>query len=79
MCSLILPMNLANWPAFFNTVVQRMRQQINNVEQQYHDAQDILQKLLPGEIIERIKRKESLIATQTQQVTVLFVKIVGLI
>ncbi|MGD1929489.1 MAG: adenylate/guanylate cyclase domain-containing protein [Leptolyngbyaceae cyanobacterium] len=64
--------------AIFNTVVQRMRQQINHVEQQYYDAQDILQKLLPGEIIERIKRKESLIATQTQQVTVLFAKIVGL-
>ncbi|MEM6432408.1 MAG: methyl-accepting chemotaxis protein, partial [Cyanobacteria bacterium P01_D01_bin.115] len=65
--------------AIFNTVVQRMRQQINHVEQQYYDAQDILQKLLPGEIIERIKRKESLIATQTQQVTVLFAKIVGLV
>ncbi|MEL6400897.1 MAG: adenylate/guanylate cyclase domain-containing protein [Cyanobacteria bacterium J06626_4] len=64
--------------AIFNTVVQRMRQQINHVEQQYFDAQDILQKLLPGEIIERLKRKESLIATQTQQVTVLFAKIVGL-
>ena len=64
--------------SIFNMVVQRMREQINNVEQQYHEAQDILQKLLPDEIIERIKRKEPLIATQTQQVTVLFAKIVGL-
>ena len=64
--------------SIFNTVVQRMRQQINDVEQQYHDVQDILRRLLPGEIIERIKRKESLITTQTQQVTVLFAKIVGL-
>ncbi|MEM6253593.1 MAG: adenylate/guanylate cyclase domain-containing protein [Cyanobacteria bacterium P01_D01_bin.156] len=62
----------------FNTVVQRMHQQINTIERQYLEAQGILQKLLPDEIIERVKRKEALIATQTQQVTVLFAKIVGL-
>ncbi|MEM8543578.1 MAG: adenylate/guanylate cyclase domain-containing protein [Cyanobacteria bacterium P01_H01_bin.119] len=64
--------------SIFNTVVQRMRQQINDIERQYYDAQDILQQLLPDEIIERIKRKEPLITTETQQVTVLFAKIVGL-
>ncbi|MEM6840036.1 MAG: adenylate/guanylate cyclase domain-containing protein, partial [Cyanobacteria bacterium P01_C01_bin.120] len=64
--------------SIFNTVVQRMRQQINQVEQQYQDTQDILQRFLPSEILERLTKKESLIATQTQQVTVLFAKVVGL-
>ncbi|MGF1461348.1 MAG: adenylate/guanylate cyclase domain-containing protein [Leptolyngbyaceae cyanobacterium] len=64
--------------SIFNTVVQRMRQQINRVEQQYEDAQDILQRFLPSEIIVRLTQKESLIATQNQQVTVLFAKVVGL-
>ena len=62
----------------FNTVVQRMRQQINDVEQQYRETHEILRGFLPSEIIDRIQKKESLIATQTQQVTVLFAKIVGL-
>ncbi|MGD1862605.1 MAG: adenylate/guanylate cyclase domain-containing protein [Leptolyngbyaceae cyanobacterium] len=64
--------------SIFNTVVQRMRQQINQVEQQYQDTQDILQRFLPSEILERLTKKESLIATQTQQVTLLFAKVVGL-
>ncbi|MEM9769855.1 MAG: adenylate/guanylate cyclase domain-containing protein, partial [Cyanobacteria bacterium P01_D01_bin.71] len=64
--------------SIFNTVVQRMRQQINQVEQQYQDTQDILQRFLPSEILERLTKKESLIATRTQQVTVLFAKVVGL-
>ncbi|MEM9216879.1 MAG: adenylate/guanylate cyclase domain-containing protein [Cyanobacteria bacterium P01_F01_bin.150] len=64
--------------SIFNTVVQRMRQKIEHAEQQYHDTQDILQGFLPNEMISRIKKKESSISTQTQQVTVLFAKIVGL-
>lgn len=64
--------------SIFNTVVQRMRQQIDTVEQQYQATQAILQRFLPSEVIDRLKKKEPLISTQTQQVTVLFAKVVGL-
>lgn len=62
----------------FNTVVQRMRQQIQSVEQQYQETYRILQGFLPDDIIDRIRQQEDLISTQNQQVTVLFAKIVGL-
>lgn len=67
--------DLAN---IFNTVVQGMRRQINEVEQRYHETEDILRGFLPNEIAAGLKRKDPAIATQTQQVTVLFAKIVGL-
>lgn len=62
----------------FNTVVQGMRQQIQRVEQQYQGTTRILQGFLPDDMTERIKRQETSVSTQTQQVTVLFARIVGL-
>lgn len=61
----------------FNTVVQGMRRQIQTVEERYRQTDDILRGFLPTEITERLKQ-DALIATQTQQVTVLVAKIVGL-
>lgn len=61
----------------FNTVVQGMRRQIQMVEERYRQADNVLQGFLPREIAERLQ-KDTSIATQTQQVTVLFAKIVGL-
>ncbi len=65
--------------SIFNTVVQRMQQKIHDVELQYQETDGILRGFLPSEMIERIKRKHSIVSTQTQQVTVLFAKIVGLV
>ncbi|MEM9119704.1 MAG: adenylate/guanylate cyclase domain-containing protein [Cyanobacteria bacterium P01_F01_bin.56] len=62
----------------FNTVVQRMRQQIDHMQQQYQMTQDILQRFLPTAMIDRLKHQDTLVTTQTQQVTVLLAKVVGL-
>lgn len=64
--------------SIFNTAVRGMRQQIHVAEQRYRETEKILQGLLPSNVTERIKRNETTISTQTQQVTVLFAKIVGL-
>ncbi|NEQ96835.1 MAG: adenylate/guanylate cyclase domain-containing protein [Cyanothece sp. SIO2G6] len=62
----------------FNTVVQRMRQQINEVEQKFHETDRILRGFLPNEIAESLQRKDAAVLSQAQQVTTLFAKIVGL-
>ena len=61
-----------------NTNAQREQRQINNVKRHYHSVQNILRRILPGEIIERIERKETLITTDALPISVLFAKIVGL-
>lgn len=61
----------------FNTVVQGMRRQIQTVEERYRKTDNILRGFLPNDITERLQQETST-ATQTQQVTVLLAKIVGL-
>ncbi|MEL6224205.1 MAG: adenylate/guanylate cyclase domain-containing protein [Cyanobacteria bacterium J06627_8] len=62
----------------FNTVVRGMRQQIHRAEQKYQQTEQILQRLLPDTVSERIKRNDAMLSTQVQQVTVLFATVVGL-